>query len=246
MSLPRDTSLTESILTMNRPFIWAHRGASALAPENTLAAFDLAVEAGADGIELDINLSSDGVPVVLHDETLDRTTNGRGEVCRVPWAKLRQFDAGIWFSARFAGERIPALAEVLDRFGGRVRLNLELKSIAAGAKVLDLLQQYPDADIVVSSFDYPLLDRLRRLKGDLPLAVLFEKGNWYRAVRFADDLRARSFHPEAGQMTRPMAAACRRLDLPVHVWTVNERARGRSLRRSGATGLFTDDPTVFL
>ncbi len=101
---------------MHRPFLWAHRGASFCAPENTLAAFAAAVAAGADGIELDIHLSRNGIPVVIHDETLQRTTDGYGAVAGRTLQQLQQLDAGSWFSAAFADQVIPSLEEVLNAF----------------------------------------------------------------------------------------------------------------------------------
>lgn len=227
---------------MHRPFLWAHRGASAVAPENTLSAFAAAVASGADGVELDIHLSHDGVPVVIHDETLDRTTDGCGAVADKPLSQLRTLDAGSWFSAVFAGESIPTLEEVLSLFGGQLRLNLELKEFHAGMAVLELLRRYPEAEILVSSFDYTLLKRLRALDDNLPLAVLFDTGNWRQAVQIAQDLAACAFHPALNQVHRPMVRACTQAGIPVSVWTVDDVRVARSLARAGVAGLFTNDP----
>jgi len=227
---------------MNLPFLWAHRGASFCAPENTLTAFAYAVESGADGLELDVHLSRDGVPVVIHDETLERTTDGCGPVVEMTLQQLQQLDAGSWFSTEFAGESIPTLDEVLQVFGGQLRLNLELKDFHAGMTVLELLSQHPSADIVVSSFNYDLLQRLRSEDGHLPLAVLFDSGNWRRAVEIAMELSACSFHPEANLVSRPMVAACARAGLPVHVWTVDHGSVAKSMVRAGVSGFFANDP----
>ena len=207
-----------------------------------MAAFAAAVECGADGLELDIHLSRDGVPIVIHDETLDRTTDGHGRVCCKSWSQLQRLDAGSWFSEEFAGESIPALEEVLKTFGGRVRLNLEIKAFDAGLAVLELLQRYPDAESVVSSFDCRLLERLRATDASLPIAVLFASGNWRHAVSLAAGLRSVAFHPETGQVGRPMITACRQAQLPVHVWTVDDPVTAKSLLRAGVNGLFTNDP----
>jgi len=106
----------------------AHRGASAFAPENTMAAFEKAIELGADVIELDLHLTRDNEIVVIHDDTLDRTTDGSGPVHQRSLGELMRLDAGRWFGEGFAGQRIPRLAEVLDRFAGRVPLALEIKA----------------------------------------------------------------------------------------------------------------------
>jgi glycerophosphoryl diester phosphodiesterase len=229
---------------MTVPFLWAHRGASHCAPENTMTAFAAAVESSADGIELDIHLSRDGVPVVIHDETLERTTNGRGLVAEMTWQQLRQLDAGSWFATEFAGESIPGLEEVLETFGGQLRLNLELKEFRAGMAVLDLLTHYPSADIVVSSFNYDLLYRLRAVDASLPLAVLFDSGRWRNAVQVAEELSACAFHPAVNLVNRPMINACKQAGLPVSVWTVDDAGVAKSLVRAGVSGLFSNDPAA--
>jgi glycerophosphoryl diester phosphodiesterase len=227
---------------MREVFLYAHRGASAEAPENTLAAFRRALEVGADGIELDVHLSADGVPVVIHDDTLERTTDGHGPVAAQTRASLARFDAGAWFAPEFGGEELPTLEATLRLLAGRLRLNLEVKEARAGVAVLDLLRHFPQADAVVSSFDYGLLARLRRVAPELPLAVLQAAGDWHRALARAEALRACAFHPRVDLVSRPLMAACRRLDLPVYVWTVDDPGRARSLLRAGVAGLFTNDP----
>ena len=207
-----------------------------------MAAFSAAVELGADGLELDIHLSRDGIPVVIHDESLERTTDGRGLVADASLEQLQQLDAGGWFSPEFMGESLPTLAEVLSVFSGKLRLNLELKEFSAGVAVLSLLRQHSDAEVVISSFDYDLLKGLRSLDEALPLAVLFDDGNWRQAVRFASDISACAFHPAGNLVCRRMVAACRKLALPVSVWTVDQESQARSLVRMGVSGFFTNDP----
>ncbi len=227
---------------MTNLFIYAHRGASAEAPENTLSAFRRALEAGADGIELDIHLSRDGVPFVIHDDTLERTTDGSGTVAEATSKVLRTLDAGSWFAPGFAGEPLPTLEAVLHLLAGRLRVNVELKDARAGMAVLDLLRQFPQADVVVSSFNHGLLALLRRVAPDLPLAVLQDAGDWHRALARAVSLRACAFHPHVDLVNRPLLAACRRLQLPVFPWTVDDPCRARALTRIGVAGLFTNDP----
>jgi glycerophosphoryl diester phosphodiesterase len=229
---------------MSRPFLWAHRGASAWAPENTFAAFSAAVECGVDGIELDIHLARDGVPVVIHDETLERTTDGRGPVAWMTSQQLLRLDAGSWFSSGFAGESIPTLEETLEKFGDQLRLNLELKEFDAGMAVLEILGRYPSADIVVSSFNCNLLRRLRSVDMGLPMAVLHDSGCWRRAILLAKELFACSFHPELHTVNRQMVAACTLAGLPVHVWSVDSAPLARSLARAGVSGLFANDPAA--
>jgi glycerophosphoryl diester phosphodiesterase len=224
-------------------FLYAHRGASAEAPENTLAAFRRALAAGADGIELDVHLTRDGVPVVIHDDTLERTTDGAGRVAARSAAALQELDAGSWFAPHFAAEALPTLEEVLRLFGGRLRLNLEVKAVRAGMAVLELLTRFPRAEVVVSSFDHGLLTRLRRAAPDLSLAVLADH-DWHRALAKAAALRVCAFHPRADLVNRPLLTACRRLAMPVHAWTVDDPGRARTLVRLGVAGLFTNDPVL--
>jgi glycerophosphoryl diester phosphodiesterase len=223
-------------------FIWAHRGASRTAPENTLAAFRAAEKAGADGIELDVHLSREGVPVVMHDERVDRTTDGRGEIRRLSLRALRQLDAGSWFSPAFAGEPVPALEEVLRWGGDRMRLNIEIKSAPAGEAVLDHLHSFPRADVLVSSFDHDLLEYLHQSAPRLPLAFLCDSPFWRRPLRRAAACEAESFHPRWDRVSRAMMAACRRHGIGVVPWTVDDVGRLRALQRLGVSGIFTNDP----
>jgi len=227
---------------MQLPFLWAHRGASRNAPENTLAAFLAAAECGADGLELDIHLSYDGIPVVIHDETLDRTTDGTGPVAHLDLQMLLQLDAGSWFAPEYVGEGIPTLESVLSVFAGNLRLNREIKEFRAGMAMLELLGRCPSADVVVSSFNYDLLRSLREKDGNLALAVLFESGNWRQAIHLAMELSACAFHPRADKVNRPMLTACQRVELPVFVWTVDDPRLAMSFVRSGVSGFFTNDP----
>jgi glycerophosphoryl diester phosphodiesterase len=144
----------------DRPLILAHRGASRIAPENTLVAFCLALEQGADGLELDVQLSRDGVPVVFHDSELSRTTDGRGRISEKTLAELRTLDAGKWFDPRFAGERIPTLEEVFEAFGDRALYNIELK--AFGVQDDGLVQ----AVVAWTVNDLQEAERLIRLRVD--------------------------------------------------------------------------------
>src|SRR5690606_29171611 len=131
---------------MNMPLIIAHRGASAFAPENTMAAFRLAKELGADGIELDVMLSADGNLVVIHDQSVERTSNGQGKVNEMSWNELGTLDAGSKFDIRFNGEPIPLLEQVFEELGGHFLINVELKNYATSRdqlteKVIDLIRK---------------------------------------------------------------------------------------------------------
>lgn len=211
-----------------------------------MASFLAAEAAGADGIELDVHLSRDGVPVVIHDETVDRTTDGRGQVARMTLETLRRLDAGRWFDPAFSGATLPTLEEVFAWADDRLRLNVEIKAVAAGLAVIDLLRAYPRVRTLVSSFDLSLLERLRQQSPDLPLGFLVDSRFWRRAVQRAVDSRAESVHPRYDFFSRPLLAACRRHGLAVHCWTVDRPDICAALRRQGAAGVFTNDPALII
>src|SRR3954465_9330714 len=163
---------------MGRPLIYAHRGASADAPENTLAAFRLALEQGADGIELDAQRCASGEVVVVHDESLLRTTGHAALVTRTPWSTLRALDAGAWKAERFRGERVPLLAEVLAAFP--LLVNVELKCERSDdrgltAEVVRIVREGgAEERVLLSSFNPLCLLRARTLAPRIPRALLFE------------------------------------------------------------------------
>jgi glycerophosphoryl diester phosphodiesterase len=223
-------------------FVWAHRGASGRAPENTLAAFRAAEADGADGIELDVHLSRDGVPVVIHDETLERTSSGRGPVGAMRFAALQELDAGSWYAPQFAGARLPSLAEVFAWAGNRLRINVEIKDAAAGRAVLALLQAHPEVRVLVSSFDHRLLARLRGSAPHLPLGFLCESRLWQRALARAVAAAAESFHPRADRTGRRLVQACHRHGLRVYPWTIDDPQLATRLLRLGVDGFFTNQP----
>jgi glycerophosphoryl diester phosphodiesterase len=226
-------------------FIWAHRGASGIAPENTLAAFRAAEASGVDGIEFDVQLSRDGVPVVIHDDTVDRTTDGRGPVRGKSLRQLRGLDAGGWFAPAFADEPLPTVEEVLAWAGERLRLNLEVKAAAAGSAVLELLRSHPRSRVLVSSFDHDLLIRLRRADPALPLAFLIDSRFWRRAVKRAVACGAKSVNPRHDHVSRALVAACHQKGLDVYPWTVDDPGRLEHLLRLGVDGVFTNVPGKF-
>lgn len=235
-----------------RPLLFAHRGASAHAPENTLAAFELAVRQGAPAIELDVKLSADGEVVVMHDATVDRTTDGKGRVCNFPLAALRELDAGAWFSDQYRGERIPTLIEVLETIGRRVFINIELTNYttprdALAEKAAALVRSFDlQARVLFSSF---LSHNLKEVAQILPLAprALLAwpglTGLWARSFGFAfGDYQA--LHPYLRDVTVHQIARVHRLGRRIHVWTVNTASEIRRLVGWGVDGFFTDDPAM--
>jgi glycerophosphoryl diester phosphodiesterase len=223
-------------------FVWAHRGASSIAPENSMTAFRLAEAAGADGIELDVHLSRDGQPVVIHDETVDRTTSGHGAVADLTAAELRDLDAGAWFAAEFRGEPVPLLTDVLAWAESRIRLNIEIKTQGAGQAVLEALKDFPQTRALISSFNHKLLFRIRQADSNIPIGFLTDSRFWRIAARRAVTCAAESFHPPEKFVTRALVNWCHSHALSVYPWTVDPPARKTSLLRIGVDGFFTNLP----
>ena len=226
----------------------AHRGASGTAPENTLPAFRRAEELGADMIELDVQLTRDGHPVVIHDRTLDRTTSGRGAVRRRTLKEISGLDAGAWFGRAFADTRVPTLDQVFATVA--IPINVELK--AAGddrleRRVLDTVTRAGALErVIFSSFDAASLARLRALSGDADLAVLWAGRSVARAIALAGRVGARSLHLRTSRGVTSAIAAGHAAGLAVRVWTVNAPAEFARLTDAGADGVFTDYPERFL
>ena len=229
-----------------RPLVIAHRGASAEAPENTIASFELAVAQGADGIELDVHLSSDGHPVVIHDDTLERTTDGTGTVAARTMRELKRLDAGGWRGEAFRGQRLQTLQEVLERFRERTRFWIELK---AGSdrypdieeRVLTALEMYDVMDrSLVQSFDWRALGRLREMSDALVLGALIEEGPLDPTVPGG----VQALNPSCALATDAEVARIRSAGLDCHVWTVNEAPEMDRLIRCGASGIITDRPAL--
>ena len=233
-----------------RPLVWAHRGASREAPENTLAAFALAVAQGADGVELDAQLCGSGEVVVFHDASLGRTAGAPGLLEETPWPRLRSLDAGRFKGARWAGERIPLLAEVLAATPNSLLVNVELKCERpddrglTAAVVAVICEARAEGRVLLSSFNPLCLARARALAPGLPRALLFEAHQplWLRAALTAPLLAPVALHPEAALATREAVSAWRRRGYLVACWTVDDPAVARRLWESGVAGLITNTP----
>jgi glycerophosphoryl diester phosphodiesterase len=249
------------LIDLTRRLVVAHRGASARAPENTVAAFELAVRLGADALELDVRLSADGIPIVLHDATLDRTTNGQGPSSGRPVAELQQLDAGARFSRdggrtfpfRGQGIRIPTLADVLLAFPEMPML-VEIKEVRAQDAVRRvLLEQSAVERCVIASAHAAALELFREapfLRGAAgeDIAQLYW-GTAFGRVPRSVDYRLLSVPQRYRGLTVPtrrFLAAARRLGCPVHVWTVDTREAAQRLWTWGVAGIVTNTPEVII
>jgi glycerophosphoryl diester phosphodiesterase len=228
----------------------AHQGANAAAPANTLAAFRLAAEMGADGVELDAQLSRDGEVIVIHDFTVDRTTDGRGAVRGLTLAQLKELDAGARFDPTFAGERIPTLQEVFDAVGLRLLVNVEIKSLPGRsrgleAEVVRLIEDNNLAHrVIVSSFNPLSLRKVKRLNPNILTALLHAPGQSLLLRRaWLAPLAPHEFrHPHHTMVDERLMAWARREGYRVNTWTVDEPEEMRRLLALGVDGIITDHP----
>jgi glycerophosphoryl diester phosphodiesterase len=227
-----------------------HRGFSAVAPENTLASFKKAMEVGVDMIELDAHLSKDGQVVVIHDDTLNRTTNGNGKVISYTLNELKQLDAGSWFGSHYSGERIPTLKEVLKLTYGEVPLCIELKGGDLGPYTLkDLadrsLQEVEKAgmlsQVLFASFDLSAIERIREKNPSIPVALIYSK-SWGspQEVTGGSPIPVLSFRDTV--LTQTNASKAWQQGIKVFVWTLNAEEHMEHFIKMGVDGIITDYP----
>lgn len=231
-----------------RPLVLGHRGASEDAPENTLAAFRLALAQGADGVELDVWRCRSGEVVVLHDEDLRRVAGSPLRVGEATLAELRALDVGAWKSPRFRGERVPLLREVLEALPGAI-VNVELKSRGrdlrlARAVAGELARAGAEGRVIVSSFDFRLVSAFRLAAPAVPVGLLFDGDHpWrLRTALAARLLRAAAVHPDVALVTPARVARWRRRGLGVNVWTVDAPADVERLVALGVDAIVTNAP----
>lgn len=236
-----------------RPMLFAHRGASSYAPENTLAAFELAVRQfkhQPPAVELDAKLSKDGKVFVFHDQTLERTTNGAGRVSDLTLEQLREFDAGAYFDLKFAGEKIPTLDEVFESIGGKALINVELTNYATlrdalNEHVADIVQHHNmSGRVIFSSFSSGNLRKMARLLPEVPRALLIYSGAIGSLQRTWAGILSTSYqalNPHFRSTTSQLVDLAHRKGQRVNVYTVNETGELLRLAKLGVDGIFTDD-----
>lgn len=229
-----------------RPLVIAHRGASALAPENTIAAFERALADGADAIELDVHLSRDGHPVVVHDFTLERTAGAASPVSELTVRELKRLDVGAWRGPAWRGQRIQTLAEVLERFRGRTRFWVELRAGSSvypdiEAKAVGALQLSGTVDdAVLLSWDPGVLVAARALDHALPLGLLVAQA----PVAPPAGVPATAVCPAVEVADAEGIGRVRAAGLGCYVWTVNDADTMERLVGWGASGIITDRPDL--
>ena len=250
---------------MNSPFGFlniAHRGASEYAPENTFAAFDKALDMGVNHVELDVHFSRDGHIVVIHDDTLDRTTDGSGPVAGLTLSELRKLDAGSWFGAEYAGERIRSLAELFERYKGRLHFHIEIKARPAldtgaraeglASRVADLVRAYGlTGDVTITSFWRPWLDEVREYAPELATGWLVPLGpvarddfymSSFKLVEQASALGLDQVCPRANITTPELVSALHERGFVVRCHGVYSEQLMRHVVDCGADGMTVNFP----
>jgi len=242
---------TTSIWFRDAPLVIAHRGASVHAPENTIAAFRLATELGADAVELDAKLTADGQVVVHHDQTLDRTTTGTGSLTTRTLEELQHLDAGSHFNPSYAGEHIPTLSEVFRAVADRLLINIELSNYASPFDclpevVIKLVQEFGlEKRVLLSSFNPVGLMRARKLAPTIRLGLLVDANEprWLRTF-FSMLTPHEAIHPSMVLASEEMIEGQHRHGRWINVWTVNELDNIKELVHLGVEGVITDIPDL--
>jgi len=237
-----------------RPLLIGHRGYPARYPENTLASFKGAIDAGCDMIELDVTLTRDRRVVVIHDDTLDRTTSGRGAVRDHGFMEIRTLDAGSWFDGRFASERVPELTEVLDLTAGRCMLNIEIKESAFEAgypadaverQVVNLVKTGGAMErVIVSSFDQRILRRIAAMDDPPAIAYISDHGADKQLLEMLLAMKAFSWHPRFKVLTRDQVDTLHAAGIKAFPWTINTQEEAERILAMGVDGLICNELRV--
>lgn len=237
-----------------KPVIIAHRGASGVAPENTMAAIQKALEAKADWIEIDIYATRDEALVLMHDKTVDRTTNGKGLITDLTLYEVKKLDAGSWFDKSYRGEQVPTLGEVLLFVKGRVKLLIEVKKGGNGLEknLVKLIQKYKASDwCIVQSFDPAVVKEVKRLAPEIPVHQLVVGNLTLLPLHYTTSLQTgritqydqvEAINPNIWFTTAGLVAHLHARKQKVHVWTVNNLQEIPTLVAMGVDGIITNYP----
>jgi glycerophosphoryl diester phosphodiesterase len=242
------------VIGLRLPRVIGHRGAAGSAPENTLASFARAAEMGVPWVELDVQLTRDGVPVVFHDDRLERTTDGGGRLVDASLAEVRRLDAGRWFGPAFAGEPVPLLADALRRISGLgLAVNIEVKAdelrgpatAAAGLAVAKSVWPSDTPSPLVSSFARSALATAAETAPAWPRGLLVAgwPDDWQEAV---EQLGCVALNADHQQLTASRVASVKAAGVGLLAYTVNDPERARQLWQWGVDGVFTDRPELLL
>ncbi len=231
--------------------VFAHRGMSVLAPENTLAAFSLCKKNGIKWFECDIDILGDKTLVISHDDTIDRCTDKTGSLYDLKKEDLQMIDAGNWFSDEYEGERIPTLDQLIELINEyELNVNFELKSCCGGKELTDsLITQFTESlkkldkerEVIVSSFNPLVLSKFKDMSPETPVCCLFETHTLYDDwTSIMESCRAEYIHPQNEGLTKQMVENFKKHGYKINVWTVNDLDRANQLFNWGVDGVFTD------
>ena len=218
----------------------AHRGAKGYEPENTLIAFQKAIDLGCDGIELDVHLSSDGEIIVIHDETIDRTTNGKGFVNKMNLSALKTFLID-------EKQKIPTLEEVFELLNHKIFINIELKSYETADKVVELIEKFilekncKYENFIISSFDWNALQQVRFLSAEIQIGVLTST-DLDLAFAFAKFIKAKTINPYFHLLNEENVTKIQEKGFEIHTWTVNEIQDIEKMKALKVDGIISDFP----
>ncbi len=237
-------------IELRTPMVFAHRGFSYIAPENTIPAFKKAFELGADGVELDVQLSADGEVMVIHDTNLERTTNGIGKVSEHTLASLKELDAGSWFSNEYKDVSIPALGEVFSLIPGKMLINVELKSdpdqvMELPAKVTSIIRKLGNQEqVLISSFNIEMIKEIQLLLPEVKIGLLAQPSilGFKTRNQIAKTLPHDALHPYYRDVSSRMIKHYNKIERRIHTYTVNKEEQMRKLFKMGVHGIFTDHP----
>lgn len=230
------------------PRIVAHRGNSSVAPENTLAAIQSAIDVGADMVEIDVYPTKDGEIVLLHDGTLDRTTNGTGSVSNYTLAELKELDAGSWKSLRYRGEKIPTLREALELAKDKIRVVIELKTTGQERKVLEIIDELGMRDqVAIISFHTTAVRTFRQIAPDIPAAILIGSASSYAQIEnIAKQANTTILDLSYSLIDKDSAVYFIERGYSLWAWTVNNEAVMERMAECGVVVLTTDEPAAAL
>jgi len=242
------------LTVFDKPLIMGHRGFQARYPENTMVSFLAAVDAGAQFVELDVTLTHDHQVAIMHDDTVDRTTDGQGRVSDFDLEALKRLDAGSWFHPRFTGETIPSLDEVLEKVAPRAHINIEIKSHAltdpgltgqAEQRVIDLIvARGVENRVLISSFDPEVLKRIQQLDPDISISLISEQSPFDETMARCLELGTFSYHPHLDYINQVLVGALQKADVYVFPWNINNAGDIQHAFSMGVDGLIAKDPLL--
>lgn len=230
-----------------KPMVIAHRGGRKWAPENTMIAFKKSMDAGVDGVELDIHRCKSGELVVIHDETLDRTTDGKGLVKDFTWDEIKKLSAGKWYAKEFESERVPLLSEVLDAYDGKMLINIEIKNtpieyVGIEDDLIKLLGNYKHPErIMISSFDHELIRRIHE-KSPIYEVAFLDASIIADVGEYGKKLGATAWNAAHYELRPDAVEKAQKSGLSVNVWTVDGIADWKKSLEWNVDGIVTDDP----